>query len=225
MSIVPKLTQLSVRLSFLMLAMCAMTISTAKAATVRVQIIDANGEPLENAVVSREGDSQKPLANAVMDQVDTQFLPRVLTVPVGTEVLFPNSDNIRHHVYSFSEAKPFEIQLYANEVRPKVTFDKPGVVALGCNIHDQMRGYIYVSPYAESAISDAQGWVTLNDVDAGAQLMVWHAWLQEAGQAQVTVAYDGKDEQQIQLEVAAPESETKQPSRLQQRFQQRRSGE
>ncbi len=77
-----------------------------------------------------------------MDQQGHQFVPHLLVVQAGTEVTFPNSDNVSHHVYSFSPTKPFELPLYKGDVYPPVTFEKAGIVVVGCNIHDSMLGYI-----------------------------------------------------------------------------------
>ncbi len=107
-----------------------------------------------------------------MDQIDKQFLPEVLIVAQGAKVRFPNSDNIRHHVYSFSDAKTFEIKLYSGKSVEPVPFDKPGVVVLGCNIHDQMIGYIYVSDSGGVGKSDEQGQVAVPDNVTS--VTVWH---------------------------------------------------
>jgi plastocyanin len=91
----------------------------------------------------------RPLAALEMAQQKKQFVPEVLVVPVGSEVRFPNHDTVRHHVYSFSPAKKFELKLYTGTPANPVLFDRPGVVVLGCNIHDQMVGWILVvdTPY------------------------------------------------------------------------------
>src|SRR5207247_9615376 len=113
--------------------------------------------------------------SAVMQQQTTSVVPLVLALPVGTAVTFPNRDNIRHHVYSFSSPKRFELPLYMGTPAAPVLFDKPGVVVLGCNIHDWMVGYIYVSatPYFGKTTED--GIARLADVAAGPYgARVWH---------------------------------------------------
>ena len=92
-----------------------------------------------------------------MNQVGRTFVPHVLPVAVGTRVHFPNYDQIHHHVYSFSRTKTFELPLYRGEEAPPVLFDKPGVVKLGCNIHDWMAGIVLVLPYRHFAMTDAEG--------------------------------------------------------------------
>lgn len=126
----------------------------APAGTLQAYVIDADGKPVADVVVyatPRSGKIAREPAKArvVMDQHDEEFVPYVLPVQVGTAVDFPNSDNIRHHVYSFSPAKKFELPLYKGTPTSPIVFDKPGAVALGCNIHDWMIGYIYVvdTPY------------------------------------------------------------------------------
>jgi plastocyanin len=88
-------------------------------------------------------------AAAVIDQVHKTFTPRVTVVRAGTVVAFPNSDNIHHEVYSFSTPHQFKLSMFANEPHVTQTFDKPGVVLLGCNIHDSMLAFVVVveSPY------------------------------------------------------------------------------
>jgi hypothetical protein len=88
---------------------------------------------------------------------------------------FPNKDKVRHHVYSFSSAKTFELKLYGQQEERTVTFDKAGVVALGCNIHDSMIGYIYVADTPFAAKTNAAGEAMIRGLPAGAgTLTVWH---------------------------------------------------
>ncbi len=157
--------------------------AAAQGATVQVDVLDAAGKPLADAVVfleSAEASRQvRPLAGAEMAQEKRQFVPGVLVVPVGTEVRFPNQDSVRHHVYSFSPAKKFELKLYTGTPSNPVLFDRPGVVALGCNIHDQMVGWILVvaTPhYARSA--GAAGRAQIDNVPPGNYtLRAWHTRL------------------------------------------------
>jgi plastocyanin len=140
---------------------------------------DERGKPLGDAVVSltRVGAAAPilPPASAVMDQQNMTFVPLVLAVSAGTSVTFPNRDNIRHHVYSFSPAKRFELPLYMGTPAAPVVFDKPGIVVLGCNIHDWMVGYIYVSATPHFAKTAEDGKVRLGDVAPGAyEARVWH---------------------------------------------------
>jgi plastocyanin len=123
------------------------------AGSLDVTLTDARGQLLEGIgiVVDAPGPVQTgatpPLA--VIDQRHEQFVPRVLIVQRGTEVAFPNTDRVQHHVYSFSPAKQFELALYRGNEHPPVVFEHSGIVVLGCNIHDHMIGYVLVvdSPY------------------------------------------------------------------------------
>lgn len=139
----------------------------------QITVTDAAGEPLANAVLLIDGVPPRPDASYLMDQVDRQFVPHVLVVPVGAQVDFPNSDDVRHHVYSFSEAKPFELRLFKGEEAPPVMFKRPGAVVLGCNIHDAMVGYILVTEHPRFAVSDAAGLVSLPDLPAGSWPVSW----------------------------------------------------
>jgi plastocyanin len=152
----------------------------AHSAELRVTVKDHKGKNVENAVVlavpmdPRNAQHSKPPQNAV-DQVDKQFVPYVKPVFVGSTVRFPNSDNIRHQVYSFSPAKKFELPLYAGTNAPPVIFDKPGVVVLGCNIHDWMIGYVYVSETPFFAKTGPLGTASITDMPPGDYIVrIWH---------------------------------------------------
>ena len=162
----------------------------AHAGTVAVAVTDAAGQPLADAVVfldSAEARKQvKPLVGVEMAQEKRKFVPGVLVVPVGTEVRFPNHDSVRHHVYSFSPAKKFELKLYSGTPSNPVLFDKPGVVVLGCNIHDQMVGWMLVveTPFY-ARVPDGSGKVQLDNVPPGVYtLRTWHARLPVGAPAQ-----------------------------------------
>ena len=112
-----------------------------------------------------------------MFQKNRTFVPFVLAVPKGTHVDFPNLDRTRHHVYSFSEAKPFELKLYIGKTESPVLFDNPGLVALGCNIHDYMQAFIYVAESPFVAVTDENGELTFDDLPQGQyQVKIWHPW-------------------------------------------------
>jgi len=135
------------RLALLAALVCATVV--AHAANVNVLVTDAAGNPLTDAVVMLEPVgthvSVKPMQGAQIAQHDLQFSPQVSVVTVGTAVLFPNQDTVRHHVYSFSPAKTFQIKLYAGVPHTPIVFDKPGIAVLGCNIHDGMVAWVVVT--------------------------------------------------------------------------------
>ena len=185
-----------------------------------VTVTDKNGQPLPQAVVSvvhaNEGNADKTTKVAVMDQVNRLFDPFVLVIQQGDSVSFPNSDNIRHQVYSFSQTKPFELPLYSNIEAPEISFEQAGVVVLGCNIHDHMKAYIYVSPYAVSEITDGQGQVT---VPAATELSVWYPGLGDQPTDALAVRVKpGQTLLNVQLPVTQQGQNPPPPSALQQRF-------
>ena len=149
-------------------------------ATVEGQVRDQTGRPVGNAVVVAtpiQGilpDSQYAPRAEVLDQRNREFIPHVLVVRAGTEVSFPNHDKIRHHVYSFSAAKRFEIKLYKDAPPNPIRFDTPGIAVLGCNIHDWMISYVYVTDSPYFTKTDASGrWslqVPVNDY----KFSIWH---------------------------------------------------
>lgn len=151
----------------------------ATAAELRVTVWNDNGEAVEHAVVAARalGAGAPPIAGGevIIDQKGKEFIPFVSAVPVGTKVHFPNSDNIRHHVYSFSQAKTFEIPLYKGTPSNPVVFDKPGIVVMGCNIHDWMSAYVYVSPTPYFSITPGDGIAKLAALPPGRYAVeVWH---------------------------------------------------
>jgi plastocyanin len=152
------------------------------AAALTVSIADPAGKPLVDAVALLEPVSGKapvkPLADAEISQSKRQFQPRVTVVTTGTRVTFPNFDTVRHHVYSFSPVKTFELKLYAGVPNVPVVFDKPGVAVLGCNIHDTMAAWVVVADTPWFARSAANGRARIDAVPPGSyRLRVWHPGL------------------------------------------------
>jgi plastocyanin len=157
------------------------------AAELVVELRTPSGQPVADAVVSLyPGGRPAPFGPArgpyQIAQRNTQFQPFVLIVPVGGQVAFPNYDSFRHHVYSFSPAKRFELKLYAREQDRTVRFDRAGIVPLGCNIHDQMTAFVKVSDTGLAAKSDAAGRIVFADVPPGpVTARLWHPWLRLPG--------------------------------------------
>ena len=152
--------------------------ASSMASELKFTIEDIEGASLENAVITVTPLFEKPKLNKrveIVDQIGKEYVPHVLIIARGSSVDFPNKDNIRHHVYSFSDAKQFELPLYESTAARPVVFEKAGVVALGCNIHDWMRGYIYVADTPYTALSDASGQAKIDNLTNGAyQIDVWH---------------------------------------------------
>jgi len=150
-----------------------------RAASVEAQVRDASRKPVPDAVVyalPASGTSEaRPGKLVAIEQLDREFVPYVSVVQTGTVVTFPNRDAILHHVYSFSPPKSFEIKLYTGKSPTEVLFDKPGVVTLGCNIHDWMIAYLLVVSTPYFAKADANGIARLRDLPAGGyELRAWH---------------------------------------------------
>ena len=145
-----------------------------------ISVVDRAGHPVTDVVVTvapLDPKSSRPApaaTTAVMDQRNVAFVPRVLVIPAGTSVSFPNSDAVSHQVYSFSPTKKFQLPLYKGERHPPVTFEREGLVVLGCNIHDEMAGYIYVTQAPYFGTTDAAGTLRLADVPGGDyRLTLW----------------------------------------------------
>ena len=162
------------------LAACIATgtmLTAAAAATVRFRVVDFAGKPIKDAIVYAVPDTPLPPAKprtAIIDQVNRQFVPQINVVQVGTYVDFPNSDNILHSVYSFSPAKTFVLRLYAGKTEPPVRFNKPGIVVMGCQIHDTMIAWLLVVKTPYFGKTNAAGLLVLHHLRAGRYRM--HAW-------------------------------------------------
>jgi plastocyanin len=168
----------------------------ARAAGVDVNVRDGAGKPVADAVVYAlpvSGVNEpKPARTVAIAQADREFVPYVSVVQAGTTVTFPNRDPIMHHVYSFSPAKVFEIKLYTGRSPSEIRFDVPGVVTLGCNIHDWMIGYVLVVATPYFTKTDADGNARLREVPAGGyELHAWHPQQRGPAGAQ-TLALEGQ---------------------------------
>lgn len=178
------------RLFFLAMVVGATLVAGLHAApgnSLRVQIVDERGVPVRDAVVelvparSPSGPIRFPWRMA-MAQKDQQFVPSTLIIAKGSTVAFPNLDRVRHSIYSFSKPARFEIELYGRNQTRTHDFPIAGTVALGCNIHDAMRGYIRVTETPFAGKTDANGYVAFASVPAGsARLTVWHPRLRDPG--------------------------------------------
>jgi plastocyanin len=175
--------------------------SNLEAGSLPVSVKDTKGAPVADAVVYAKPNRPIRLRekkHGIIDQRDKQFIPYVTAVQVGTAVEFPNSDAIRHHVYSFSPAKKFELPLYAGIPAAPVLFDKAGFVTLGCNIHDWMVAYVAVlaTPYFQ--VTGREGHAILKDLPAGSYTVeVWQPALKgspDNSAQQVEVGPNGANE-------------------------------
>ena len=152
----------------------------AGAGDVAALVRDQGGRPVEDAVVSalaedRAAPSSGRPGREVVDQINMEFVPSVKPIVTGSPVYFPNKDDVRHHVYSFSPAKRFELPLYSGTPADPVVFDRPGIVTIGCNIHDWMIGYVYVADTPYFGKTGADGRVRLANLPAGRYVIrVWH---------------------------------------------------
>lgn len=187
------------RLAVLFLAACALA-SFAEGAGLSVKVRDNKGQPVADAVVSLT--PLAPAANAGADtgaipalprapveivQRDQEYIPYVTVIRVGTQVEFPNADDIQHHIYSVSKAKRFEKPLYAPGSREAVLFDQPGIVTLGCNIHDWMVAYVVVLATEHFAKTDADGVAVVSAAPGTYRLELWHPRLTKSVQEEFTV--------------------------------------
>jgi plastocyanin len=150
----------------------ASCIACATAGDISLEVRDGSGKPIAEAVIYAEpvdgaAPTAKPNTRATIDQVNKEFVPKVSIFQAGTSVFFPNSDNIRHSIYSFSQAKVFTTKLYSGREAAPITFDHTGLVVLGCNIHDAMVAWVYIVDTPWLGKSGADGVGTLKGLPAG----------------------------------------------------------
>ncbi len=149
----------------------------AATAAARIRLLDARGAPVVGAVVWFGGGFPPvdgSASQAVIEQVDKAFIPQTTVIRAGTRVQFPNRDAVSHHVYSFARPNAFELPLYDRGEAPSVRFEHAGVATLGCNIHDQMVGYLVVVDSPHYGITDEEGYAQLDTlVPADGEVSVW----------------------------------------------------
>jgi plastocyanin len=157
----------------------ALVSSMASAVSVTATVLDAAGQPVTDAAIYAEPVSGQVLPKlqrtTQIEQKDRKFSPLVSVIQTDSEISFPNNDSVRHHVYSFSPAKVFELKLYAGVPAAPVHFDKPGTVVIGCNIHDHMIAYVHVVNTPYFGKTDSAGKVRIDGLAAGRyRLKAWH---------------------------------------------------
>ena len=193
-----------------LLSLLLLTFFQSYAAT--LEVVDQHQKPVHNAVIEYHpaGKTSTPLSQepAIMDQIKKRFVPELLVIRQGRWVNFPNSDNIRHHVYSFSKAKPFELKLYSGRPKAPVEFEHSGVVILGCNIHDSMVGYIYVAQSEFWVKTNEKGQALINPTP-NSQITIWHAHQNKGAEFQHIVTLNSLENPQenfyrFKIEVTAP---------------------
>jgi plastocyanin len=174
---------MALRIVRTLLALSVGLAGAASAATLEALVQTPAGKPLADAAVILEplaplrapAPTSRSHARATIEQRGAEFIPFVTVVQTGTPVDFPNNDTVRHHVYSFSQPKRFEIKLYAGKPGQPITFDKPGEVDIGCNIHDWMEAHVLVveSPWFGKTAADGQ--VRIANLPAGRyRVQLWH---------------------------------------------------
>ncbi|UJF22368.1 methylamine utilization protein [Shewanella sp. OMA3-2] len=191
------------RLRVLILLVFVTSSFSASATIVDVNVSDLEGTLISDAVVELIPEHSMPssaINNHEMRQQNRIFQPFVLAVQQGDKVNFPNFDRTRHHVYSFSPAKPFELKLYVGKAEEPIEFAQPGIVAIGCNIHDYMQAFIYVAQSPLYAVSDNKGHVSFNDLIPGTyNVKIWHPW-QKVPVIAAPIVLTGETKQTLELQ-------------------------
>lgn len=188
----------------------------AGAAGLDIAAAEPDGSPLADTVVTlwpaEEGEAsgrgRASDGEPVITQRDQRFVPHVRVVPAGTTVRFPNEDDIKHHVYSFSKAKQFQLRLYGGDEVKTVTFDRPGVVVLGCNIHDHMLAYVFVTQAPYFAKTDETGRARIDGIPEGRyRAETWHPRLEDGEDGEdraITLTEAAEETMAVSLSVKPP---------------------
>ena len=161
-------------MKFFMIFMALFTASVVQATDIvgKVEVLRKGGQhPLKsfaNSLVYLEGiQSPAPPEPTVMDQKNKQFIPRMLPVVKGQEVLFINSDQIQHNVFSTHKKEPFDLGRYPEGEHRSLRFDALGKHKIYCNIHQQMIADVFVLNNQFFAITDREGYFTIKNVPKG----------------------------------------------------------
>ncbi len=186
---------------FVPILLLGVLLSYAQAAELTLSVTDNAGKPLADAVVVFDDGKapSAPVNPGKIVQKNRMFNPKVTVVQTGTRIAFPNEDSVRHHVYSFSPAKKFELKLYSGVPTEPVLFDQAGVVTLGCNIHDSMLGYIYVVDTPYFVKTDDKGKASLKLADGQYSYQAWAPGQAKPG-AEQKLKIEGATELRIVLQ-------------------------
>jgi len=156
-------------------SLCGLTL----AASLEITVTDAQDRPLANSIIVLRGDNLEPIDTSIteVNQIANQFDPHVTIIRQHSDVLFPNLDQTRHQVYSFSTVKRFVTSLFAGREADPVNFENVGIVPIGCNIHDRMHAYIYVTDAPLFAVTDTDGVAIFPDLPVGEyRVEMLHPW-------------------------------------------------
>lgn len=184
----------------------------ASSQSLQVTLTDTEGERVSDAVVELVLPEKMRAqfsggGDAIIDQLDKEFIPTITTIVVGSKISFPNSDDILHHVYSFSPVNTFDIPLYGKDVDARFIeeFPQAGVVEIGCNIHDWMLAYIYIAESSKVAISNEDGIAEISNLPAGTfPVRIWHSRLPRNTDyimANATITASGVAELEVSLQL------------------------
>lgn len=197
-----------VRLCSAVLASSALLSLPAFSGDVNLLVQDEQGAPVPDAAVYWLPQTGKAPRGAPVGSIAQQgkaFIPYVSVLQVGTAVSFPNRDTVRHHVYSFSPAKVFDLKLYSGTPAQPVVFDKPGLVVLGCNIHDWMLAYVLIVDTPWFDVSNESGAAQVKGLPSGDyRLVVWHPRMKEESMQQIKVG-TAPVSQRIRIQLSKPD--------------------
>jgi plastocyanin len=195
------------RLLLAMLLLATATAGRSAPAELTIIVKGAKGEPVADAVVSLIPlDAPAPPAaeaTGEIAQADSEFTSYVNVVQSGSRVLFPNHDNVQHHVYSLSKAKRFELPLYNPGQNESLVFEVAGLVTLGCNIHDWMIAHLLVVPTPWFAKSNALGLATVTAPAGRYRIELWHPRLAAPQIQEITLAPDSSPRREFAVTLKA----------------------
>jgi len=157
--------------------------------TVSGRVMDGRNT-VANAVVWLDGPVKSTPKSATVDQRKKTFVPHIQVVTVGSRVDFPNDDDVFHNVFAEFQAKRFDLGMYPKGASKSVTFDKPGIVSVLCNVHASMSAYVVVVDTPYYAVTDAKGRFAIKGVtNRTYTLKAWHE-SGRTGRQEVAVSAD-----------------------------------
>lgn len=146
----------------------------------RVTLLEKSNKPsrdLGNTVVWLEAPAPPRLATGRFDVVisDKTYIPRVLVVPVGSTVRFPNHDPFNHNVFSVSDSNAFDLGLFGRGETKQAVLRYPGLVRVFCNVHPRMVAYAVVTRGPHAVLAGSDGSFRMDGVAPGRyRLHLWH---------------------------------------------------
>lgn len=163
----------------------------------RIDLREKDGRvaPAAGVVIWIDGASPPAAGPPVVTSREKRFTPRVIAVPSGTTVTFPNVDPVFHNVFSRTPGTEFDLGLYRGGAKRSIRLSRPGLVRVYCNIHPEMSAYVMVLEGAGSAVTGDDGTFVLRGIPPGRRVV--HVWSERAGESEQTLVFRAGSRQRL----------------------------